>query len=99
VGSGAFLLLALTSSYPLFVLGWLLAGAAMSLTFYEAVFTVLGQQVAEAVRSRATLTVTLIAGLASTIFVPLTTVLLSSRRYRQSAGMWCSRSLTRPTGR
>lgn len=76
LGSVAFLLLALTSSYPLFVLGWLLAGVAMSLTFYEAVFTVLGQQVAENVRSRATLTVTLIAGLASTIFVPLATALL-----------------------
>jgi len=76
LGSGSYLLLTLTSNYLLFVLGWLLAGVAMSLTFYEAVFTVLGQQVAEAARSRATLTVTLIAGLASTIFVPLTTALL-----------------------
>lgn len=48
----------------------------MSLTFYEAVFTVLGQQVQGAARTRATLTITLIAGLASTIFVPLTTALL-----------------------
>jgi Major Facilitator Superfamily len=78
LGSGAFLLLALSSTYLLFVVGWLLAGVAMSLTFYEAVFTVLGQQVAGQVRRRATLTVTLIAGLASTIFVPLTTALLGS---------------------
>ena len=76
LGSGAFLLLALTSSCPLFVLGWLLAGVAMSLTFYEAVFTVLGQQVAGPQRARATLSVTLVAGLASTVFVPLTAALL-----------------------
>lgn len=78
LGSGAFLLLALSTTYFLFVAGWMLAGVAMSLTFYEAVFTVLGQQVAETVRSRATLSVTLIAGLASTVFVPLTTALLGS---------------------
>ncbi|EYB66422.1 hypothetical protein DEIPH_ctg139orf0152 [Deinococcus phoenicis] len=76
LGALALLTLALTSSYPLFITGWLLAGVAMSLTFYEAVFTVLGQQVQGAARTRATLTITLIAGLASTIFVPLTTALL-----------------------
>jgi len=45
LGALAFTLLAATSSYPLFVLGWLLAGASMALTFYEAAFTALGQQV------------------------------------------------------
>lgn len=78
LGGAAFVLLALTHSYPLFVVGWLLAGLAMALTFYEAAFTVLGQQVGGAARTRATLTITLVAGLASTIFVPLTTALLSS---------------------
>lgn len=76
LGSGAFVLLALTSSFLLFMVGWLLTGVAMTMTFYEAVFTVLGQQVAGAARSRATLVVTLLAGLASTLFVPLTTALL-----------------------
>lgn len=75
-GALAFTVLALTTSFPLFILGWLLAGAAMALTFYEAAFTVLGQQVQGEARTRATLTITLIAGLASTIFVPLTTALL-----------------------
>ncbi|GBF04811.1 major facilitator superfamily MFS_1 [Deinococcus aerius] len=77
LGGVAFMLLACTSSYPAFVLGWLLAGVAMALTFYEAAFTVLGQQVSGAARTRATLTITLVAGLASTIFVPLTAALLS----------------------
>lgn len=76
LGGLAFGLLASTSSSLPFVTGWLLAGVAMALTFYEAAFTVLGQQVGGAARTRATLTITLVAGLASTIFVPLTTALL-----------------------
>ncbi|MBB6017442.1 MFS transporter [Deinococcus radiopugnans] len=76
LGALAFTLLAASTTYVVFLLGWLLAGAAMALTFYEAAFTALGQQVQGAVRTRATLTITLIAGLASTIFVPLTTALL-----------------------
>jgi sugar phosphate permease len=76
LGAVAFGLLAWTDNYVLFVAAWLLVGVAMSLTFYEAVFTVLGQQVNASARRSATLTVTLIAGLASTVFVPLTTALL-----------------------
>lgn len=79
LGGLAFGLLACTSGYPAFVLGWLLAGVAMALTFYEAAFTILGQRVSGAARTRATLTITLVAGLASTIFVPLTTALLGMR--------------------
>ncbi|PTA66723.1 MFS transporter [Deinococcus arcticus] len=87
-GAVAFLVLSLTDHYLLFLLGWLLAGFAMTLTFYEAVFTVLGQQVSEAFRTRATLTVTLVAGLASTIFVPLTTVLLHGAGLRVTLLGW-----------
>ncbi|MEF2279402.1 MFS transporter [Deinococcus sp. YIM 134068] len=78
LGGLAFVLLACTSGYLPFVLGWLLAGVAMALTFYEAAFTVLGQRVSGETRTRATLTITLVAGLASTIFVPLTTALLGA---------------------
>ncbi|ACO47667.1 MFS transporter [Deinococcus deserti] len=76
LGAVAFVILAVSSSYPMFVVGWLLAGIAMSLTFYEAVFTVLAHQLGGSARARASLTITLVAGLASTVFVPLTTVLL-----------------------
>lgn len=75
-GAVAFVILALSSDYWVFLCAWFLAGLAMTLTFYEAAFTVLGQHVFGAQRTRATLKVTLVAGLASTIFVPLTTVLL-----------------------
>ena len=76
LGAGALLGMSLTTNYLTFVLCWLLAGVAMTLTFYEAVFTVVGQQFQGVVRIRAMLSVTLIAGLASTIFVPLTTAFL-----------------------
>lgn len=76
LGAVALLILAVTPPFPLFVLAWLLAGVAMALTFYEATFTVLAQAVPAALRTRATLHVTLVAGLASTLFVPLTAWLL-----------------------
>lgn len=76
LGALAFVVMAFSATLPLFTLGWLLAGVAMGLTFYEATFAVLGQQVRGAARTQATLTITLVAGLASTIFVPLTTWLL-----------------------
>ena len=76
LGAVALLGMSLTTNYLAFVLCWLLAGVGMTLTFYEAVFTVVGQQFQGAARTRATLSVTLIAGLASSIFVPLTTVFL-----------------------
>ncbi|GAA4013164.1 hypothetical protein GCM10022631_26060 [Deinococcus rubellus] len=66
------------------VLAWLLAGAAIGLSFYEAVFTVLRQQVPAPARRTATLPVTLMARLASTIFVPLTAALLGGGSLRVS---------------
>lgn len=77
---GALALAALTLHPPfgLFLAAWALAGLAMALSFYEATFTALRQLLPPEYRSSATLTVTLIAGLASTIFVPLTTLLLVS---------------------
>ncbi|RJF74505.1 MFS transporter [Deinococcus cavernae] len=76
LGAISFALLALSSTLWLFTSAWLLAGVAMGLTFYEATFTVLGQHIQGANRTGATLTITLIAGRASTIFVPLITALL-----------------------
>ncbi|GGO33788.1 MFS transporter [Deinococcus humi] len=72
LGAAALILMGLQPSYPGFVVCWMLVGVAMTLTFYEPVFTVVAQQFQSADRRRATLTITLIAGLASTIFVPLT---------------------------
>ena len=84
LGAGALFTLTVSANLVAFTAAWLLAGLAMGLTFYEATFTVLGQQVAGQARTRATLTITLIAGLASTIFVPLTTALLESSGLRNT---------------
>lgn len=48
----------------------------MGLTFHEATFAVVARQLQGESRTRATLGITLVAGLASTIFVPLVTGLL-----------------------
>jgi Major Facilitator Superfamily len=72
LGAVALGLMGLPLGYPGYVACWVLAGVAMTLTFYEPVFTVVAQQFQATTRRHATLTITLIAGLASTIFVPLT---------------------------
>lgn len=82
LGAAALFTLSVSSHLLTYTAAWLLAGLAMGLTFYEATFTVLGQQVSGQARTRATLTITLIAGLASTIFIPLITALLQGSGLR-----------------
>ncbi len=61
---------ALTESYPVFVLIWIGMGAATSALFYEAGFAVLALNLGLQARRGITI-VTLVAGFASTIFIPL----------------------------
>ena len=67
--------IALAGSYPVFVTGWLLAGVAMAGTLYPPAFAALtrwwGPQ-----RVTALTGLTLLAGLASTVFAPVTAALL-----------------------
>ena len=58
-----------------FYLVWTGLGACMAVLFYEPAFTLLTKRFRGAERHRAVTTVTLLAGLASTIFGPLTAVL------------------------
>lgn len=71
LGAGAMVLVGSAPSYPVFVGGWLLAGAASTGLFYPPAFAALthwfGPQ-----RVRAITTLTLVAGFASTVFAPLT---------------------------
>ena len=62
-------------SRPLFVVTWMLIGAVQATLFYEPAFTVLAKRFYGHDRSRAITSVTLVAGLASTIFGPLTAAL------------------------
>ena len=64
-----------------FVLAWLVAGVAMSAVFYQAAFAALTRWYGPG-RVRALTTLTLVAGLSSTIFAPLTSLLLEHLSWR-----------------
>lgn len=70
----AVLIIALAPNYPVFFAGWLLAGAAMAGLLYAPAFAALTHW-GGIRRVGALTTLTLVAGLASTIFAPLTAAL------------------------
>ncbi|WP_376766677.1 MFS transporter [Nocardioides stalactiti] len=74
LGAGALALVGLAPSYPVFVLAWLVAGAASAGTFYPPAFVALTHWFGSG-RVRAITTLTLVAGFASTVFAPLTAFL------------------------
>lgn len=61
-----------SSDKAVFAAVWVLLGACQAVLFYEPAFTVLTKWLQGAARHRAVTSVTLLAGLASTIFGPLT---------------------------
>lgn len=77
---------AASPSLPAFFAAWLLAGAAMSATLYAPAFAAVtgwaGRDARRRVRSLTA--ITLVAGLASTVFAPLTALLLSHLGWRSS---------------
>lgn len=62
---------------------WTLMGVAWAAVFYEVAFTIINHWFRQ-LRSRALLLITLVAGLASTIFIPLSTWLLSLFSWRDA---------------
>ena len=83
LGVLAVVLIALAPSLPVFAAAWLLAGAAMSATLYPPAFATLNHW-AGTQRVRALTAVTLVAGLASTVFAPLTALLLAHGTWRST---------------
>lgn len=71
----AFLILASAHSLPVFYAGWALAGVSISLSLYEAAFGVMAGLFDTGYR-RAVAIVTLAGGLASSVFWPLTEILV-----------------------
>jgi MFS family permease len=71
----------LAPSLAWFVLAWLVAGVAMAAIFYQAAFAAVTRWYGPA-RVRALTTLTLVAGLSSTIFAPLTSLLLHHLSWR-----------------
>ena len=73
--------IALAPTLPLFLAAWLLAGAAMGAVFYPPAFTALTRWYGPR-RVHALMWLTLAAGLASTVFAPLTAYLMDQWGWR-----------------
>jgi MFS family permease len=71
----------LAPTYGWFLAAWLVAGVAMAAVFYQAAFTALTRWYGDR-RVQAITAVTLVAGLSSTIFAPLTHALLEDLGWR-----------------
>ena len=72
-----------TRSFPLFVAGWVLAGVGMAGTLYPPAFAALTRWWGKR-RVTALTALTLVAGLSSTVFAPLTAVLLDHLQWQRS---------------
>lgn len=81
IGVPAALLIAAAGSLPAFVAAWLLAGVAQGATFYPPAFAALTRWWGPD-RVRALTGLTLVAGLASTVFAPLSAALLNPFGWR-----------------
>lgn len=74
---------AITESYPAFVMIWIGLGAATSALFYEAGFAVLALNLGLLARRGITI-ITLVAGFASTVFIPLLHLLIDRYGWRDT---------------
>jgi MFS family permease len=81
LGSLAGVGIATAPDYPTFALSWLVAGAAMAAVLYQAAFAALTRWYG-ADRVRTITRLTLVAGLASTVFAPLTHLLVEQLGWR-----------------
>ena len=81
--SGLLLLWSVTSSLPMLYATWFGLGLCAAATFYDPAFTAVTVWFKQQ-RARAILIITLVAGLASTVFVPLDTWLLEAFGWRRA---------------
>lgn len=81
VGALGFGMLACAHSLPMLALGWTVQGVAMALGLYDTCFAALGQVAVQSYR-RSVTAVTLIAGLASTVFWPVSHYVLRAVQWR-----------------
>ncbi|MAM89261.1 MAG: MFS transporter [unclassified Hahellaceae] len=79
----AFVILASTDRLALYVLGWLVAGVAMSLCLYDPVFVVIHQVLPTRFRRSVTV-LTLFGGFASTVFWPFSHWLIELGGWREA---------------
>lgn len=83
LGALALVVVATAPSLPVFLAGWLLAGAAMAGVLYPPAFAAITGWFTTG-RLGALTTLTLVAGLASTVFAPLTATVSSHHGWRET---------------
>jgi MFS family permease len=88
-GCAAMALLAAAPNPAVMVVGWLLAGAAMSSCLYDPAFATLSQHAGDRYRSAVT-ALTLFGGFASTVFWPLSQFLLTTWGWRAAFGVFAA---------
>ena len=81
--------LAVASSPAVVVIGWAIAGASMAATLYDPAFATLSQHTGDKYR-RAVTALTLLGGFASTVFWPLSKVLLDAFGWRMTFGIYAA---------
>ena len=86
-GAGAMALLAVASHPAIMVAGWLLAGAAMAACLYDPAFATLSQHTGARYRKAVT-ALTLFGGFASTVFWPLSHLLMEAWGWRATLGIY-----------
>jgi MFS family permease len=87
LGAGAMAILAVAAHPAMLVFGWLLAGAAMAACLYDPAFATLSQHTGPRYR-RAVTALTLFGGFASTVFWPLSHLLLEAWGWRVTLGIY-----------
>ncbi len=87
LGAVAMLVLSLAHHPAVLVAGWLVAGAAMAACLYDPAFATLGQHTGERYR-RAVTALTLFGGFASTVFWPLSHLLMEAWGWRATLGIY-----------
>ena len=89
LGAAGFVVLAIARSGWMLTLGWTINGVAMALALYDTCFAAIGRAMPLAYRQTVT-AVTLIAGLASTVFWPLSHYLEGSLGWRATCGVYAA---------
>ena len=89
VGAASMIVLALATNEIVLILGWVIAGAAMSATLYDPAFATLSQHAGDRYR-RAVTALTLLGGFASTVFWPLSHLLLEAWGWRATLGIYAA---------
>ncbi len=92
LGALAMALLAVAPNPPVMVAGWLVAGASMAACLYDPAFATLSQHAGARYR-RAVTAVTLFGGFASTVFWPLSHLLLEAWGWRAAFAIYAGMHL------